>query len=76
MRAVLADVRRLPRHEQEVLALCVWEGLSSGEVGEALGVPEGTVRRRLFRARARLREAAAHHEEPSPLPSSEGAAPQ
>jgi RNA polymerase sigma factor (sigma-70 family) len=76
MRTVLADVRRMPRAEQEVLALCIWEGLSSGAVAEALGVPEGTVRSRLFRARARLREAAARHEDPSPLPSSEGVIPQ
>jgi RNA polymerase sigma factor (sigma-70 family) len=76
MRSVLADVHRLPRHEQEVVTLCIWEGLSSGEVAEALGVPEGTVRSRLFRARVRLREAAVRHEDPTPLPSSEGVTPR
>ncbi|MFF4655089.1 RNA polymerase sigma factor [Streptomyces sp. NPDC001381] len=55
----LADVRRvlgrLRRHEREVLALCVWGGLDYAQAAEALGVPVGTVRSRLSRARARLR---------------------
>lgn len=56
----LAEVRRvlgrLRRHEREVLALCVWGGLDYAQAAEALGVPLGTVRSRLSRARARLRE--------------------
>ena len=44
----------LPRHELEVLALCVWSGLGYAEAAEALNVPVGTVRSRLSRARARL----------------------
>ncbi|MFJ8104312.1 RNA polymerase sigma factor [Streptomyces sp. NPDC096132] len=55
----LADVRRvlgrLRRHEREVIALCVWGGLDYAQAAEALGVPVGTVRSRLSRARARLR---------------------
>lgn len=56
----LAEVRRvlgrLRRHEREVLALCVWGGLDYAQAAEALGVPVGTVRSRLSRARKRLRE--------------------
>ncbi len=44
----------LPRHELEVLALCVWSGLGYAAAAEALGVPVGTVRSRLARGRARL----------------------
>ena len=55
----LAAVRqvygRLRRGEREVLALCVWSGLDYAQAAEALGVPVGTVRSRLSRARARLR---------------------
>ena len=45
----------LTQSETEVLALCVWSGLSYAEAAETLGVPVGTVRSRLSRARARLR---------------------
>jgi RNA polymerase sigma-70 factor (ECF subfamily) len=44
------------RAEREVFTLCVWEGLDTAEVAEALGVTAGTVRVRLSRARRRLRE--------------------
>jgi RNA polymerase sigma factor (sigma-70 family) len=47
----LAD---LPGPELEVLALCVWSGLSYADAAEALRVPVGTVRSRLSRARAKL----------------------
>jgi len=47
----LAD---LPGPELEVLALCVWSGLSYADAAEALHVPVGTVRSRLSRARAKL----------------------
>jgi RNA polymerase sigma-70 factor (ECF subfamily) len=40
--------------ELEVLALCVWSGLGYADAAEALGVPVGTVRSRLSRARTRL----------------------
>ena len=59
MRAVLSAVAALPRREQDVLALCVWSGLSYEEAARALGVPVGTVRSRLSRARARLVESGA-----------------
>jgi RNA polymerase sigma factor (sigma-70 family) len=56
MRAVLRVLGKLPRGDQDVLALCVWEGLTYEEAAVALDVPVGTVRSRLSRARARLRE--------------------
>jgi RNA polymerase sigma factor (sigma-70 family) len=58
IQARLADaldaLRRLPRREQDVVALCVWTQLSYEEAAAALGVPVGTVRSRLSRARSRL----------------------
>jgi len=50
-------LRGLPRHEREVLALVAWGELSYEETAAALGVPVGTVRSRLSRARARLGDA-------------------
>ncbi|MFD9791652.1 RNA polymerase sigma factor [Streptomyces sp. NPDC059070] len=54
--AVRQALTLLRRPEREVLALCVWCGLDYAEAGEALGVPTGTVRSRLSRARVRLRK--------------------
>lgn len=58
---------QLPRHEREVFALCDWMELSYEDAALALGVPLGTVRSRLSRARRRLRELdpAIGHEEGS-----------
>jgi RNA polymerase sigma factor (sigma-70 family) len=61
MRATLAALRRLPRRDLDVVALCVWSELSYEDAAAALGVPVGTVRSRLSRARARLAELAAAH---------------
>ncbi|MFF2120717.1 RNA polymerase sigma factor [Kitasatospora sp. NPDC058184] len=54
--AAKAALERLRPAEREVFALYVWEGLDHAAVAEALGRPVGTVRSRLSRARARLRE--------------------
>ncbi|WP_185996208.1 RNA polymerase sigma factor [Nocardioides campestrisoli] len=54
--------------EIEVLALCVWSGVSTRDAARALGVAEGTVRSRLSRARARLRALATSQPPPSPRP--------
>ncbi|WP_051425794.1 RNA polymerase sigma factor [Jiangella gansuensis] len=62
MKQILRVFRRLPKQEQEVLALCVWGERTYAEAAVALGIPVGTVRSRLARARAhmeRLTEAAA-----------------
>lgn len=56
MRSVLKQVATLPRPQQDVIALCVWSGLSYEEAATALQVPVGTVRSRLARARASLGE--------------------
>jgi RNA polymerase sigma factor (sigma-70 family) len=56
--ALRAAVRGLPPRERDVL-ICVWSGLDSAEAARALGVPEGTVRTRLSRARRHLRALAA-----------------
>jgi RNA polymerase sigma-70 factor (ECF subfamily) len=56
MARVLALVERLPRRDQDVLALCAWSELTYQEAAIALDIPVGTVRSRLARARARLAE--------------------
>lgn len=60
---VRAAVTKLRRGEREVLALCVGAGLDYAAAAEALGVPVGTVRSRLSRARTKL----AKHMEPVPI---------
>ena len=47
-------VESLPRREAETLVLIAWGELSYEETAAALGVPIGTVRSRLARARSRL----------------------
>jgi RNA polymerase sigma factor (sigma-70 family) len=54
MRAVVAALARLPRTDRDVVALCLWSELSYDDAALALGVPVGTVRSRLSRARQRL----------------------
>lgn len=49
-------VSRLTRDEREVLKLREFRGLSYAEVSRVLRTPSGTVRSRVFRARAKLRE--------------------
>ena len=56
MQRVLAFVRQLPRRELEVFALCGWFDLTYEDAALALGIPVGTVRSRLSRARKRLQE--------------------
>jgi RNA polymerase sigma factor (sigma-70 family) len=55
MKILLENIRELRPEEQEVLALCDWSGLTYAEAADALGVPIGSVRSRLSRARAKLR---------------------
>ena len=70
MRTVLRAIAKLPRREQDVLALCAWAELSYEEAAVALGVPIGTVRSRLSRARTRIRElSSAHGDEPDCEPA-------
>ncbi|AXG79843.1 RNA polymerase sigma factor [Streptomyces paludis] len=52
--AIHGALGQLRRQEREVLALCVWSGLDYRQTAQALGIPVGTVRSRLSRARAKL----------------------
>jgi RNA polymerase sigma factor (sigma-70 family) len=52
----LSRLKKLPVREQDVFVLCVGMELSYEDAAIALGLPVGTVRSRLSRARARLRE--------------------
>ena len=53
---VLAALKRLPAKEQSVVVLTVLEGYPDRAAAEALGIPVGTVKSRLARAKAKLRE--------------------
>jgi RNA polymerase sigma-70 factor (ECF subfamily) len=53
--ALTAAVGALPPAEREVLLLVAWEQLTPAQAALALGVPPGTARSRLHRARAALR---------------------
>ena len=55
-RKALALLGTLSKSEQDVFVLCVGMELSYEDTADALGLPIGTVRSRLSRARARLRE--------------------
>jgi RNA polymerase sigma factor (sigma-70 family) len=73
IKALHRALAALPRSELEVLALCVWSGLGYAEAAEALGIPVGTVRSRLSRARAKLgrlteRELRGNSREPPAVP--------
>ncbi|MGW1209535.1 RNA polymerase sigma factor [Streptomyces sp. NPDC002499] len=57
-RAELAGaLAQLPARHRDVLLLIAWGDLDYAEAAEALGVPVGTVRSRLHRARTKLRGA-------------------
>jgi RNA polymerase sigma-70 factor (ECF subfamily) len=53
-REVFATIAALPAASRDVLVAVDVAGLSYGEAAEAMGVPEGTITSRLFRARARV----------------------
>ncbi|MFI6942120.1 RNA polymerase sigma factor [Streptomyces sp. NPDC050418] len=57
--ALAPELRRvigeLPSEERELLLLVAWEELSPTEAAAVVGIPAGTARSRLHRARARLR---------------------
>lgn len=66
LRAAREAVRALPRRELDVLTLVAWGELTYEETAAALGVPVGSVRSRLARARARLGDA---FDVPPPVPT-------
>jgi RNA polymerase sigma factor (sigma-70 family) len=65
---VLEALAALDTDQRDVVLLFAWEGLSYEEIGSALGVPVGTVRSPLARARRRLRKQLAH---PTPVAGSD-----
>lgn len=56
MARVLERLATLPTADQEVLQLCAWEGLDMRTAAHVLGIPVGTVKSRLSRARNRLKD--------------------
>lgn len=54
-RAALDCLRELNRGEQDVVALCAWAELTYEQAAKVLGVPVGTVRSRLARAREKVK---------------------
>jgi len=53
---VQAAIQRLPEDFRAAVVLCDVVGLSYQEIGKSLGIPVGTVRSRIHRGRALLRE--------------------
>ena len=53
---VLAALKRLPAREQSVVVLTVLEGYPERVTAETLGIPVGTVKSRLARAKSKLRD--------------------
>jgi RNA polymerase sigma-70 factor (ECF subfamily) len=52
---VLSALRKLPEKEQSVVVLTIMQGYGMSETATALGIPVGTVKSRLSRAKTRLR---------------------
>ncbi len=55
-RALLRALDGLPMEQRAAVVLCEVEGYTSAEAARIVGVPEGTVRTRLFHAKQKLRE--------------------
>ena len=70
-RKLAAALARLPAGYRDTLLLVVWAELSYDETAQALGVPVGTVRSRLSRARSGLRRALGNRD-PSALAEEPG----
>lgn len=56
---LLRALRRIPLELQLVLQLHYWDEVPTAEIGEILGIPAGTVKSRLFRARSLVKESIA-----------------
>ncbi|MFI1012291.1 RNA polymerase sigma factor [Streptomyces sp. NPDC020965] len=63
--AAARALKRLKKGEREVFTLVVWSGLGYAATAEALGIPVGTVRSRLSRAREKLRRLVEEELEPA-----------
>jgi RNA polymerase sigma factor (sigma-70 family) len=60
LRTALDAISALSESEQEVVMLVLWAELSYEETATALGIPVGTVRSRLSRARSKLQISLSH----------------
>ncbi|MEY9965860.1 RNA polymerase sigma factor (sigma-70 family) [Streptacidiphilus sp. MAP12-16] len=54
--ALRAALRELPQVERELLLLTAWEQLTPAEAAHVAGIPAGTARSRLHRARSRMQQ--------------------
>ncbi|WP_241980639.1 sigma-70 family RNA polymerase sigma factor [Cryobacterium sp. Hh11] len=57
VKEIAAALRKMPARDRDALLLYAWSDLDYAGVAEALGIPMGTVRSRLNRARQTLRRA-------------------
>ncbi|MCU0508875.1 MAG: sigma-70 family RNA polymerase sigma factor [Anaerolineae bacterium] len=57
MSMLMAEIRKLPKEQQQVLILCDLQGLAYHEAASVTGSNLGTVKSRLSRARAKMRDA-------------------
>ncbi len=53
---ILAALRRLPAAERSVIVLTILEGYPERDAAQTLGIPVGTVKSRLSRAKTKLRD--------------------
>ena len=51
---VRREMERLPEEQYRILVMRELAGMSYGEIAQAVGISEGTVKSRIFRARSRL----------------------
>jgi RNA polymerase sigma factor (sigma-70 family) len=65
VRVLAAALARLPAGHRDALLLVAWADLSYEQAARSLGVPVGTVRSRLSRARAQIRRSLAELDPPS-----------
>jgi RNA polymerase sigma-70 factor (ECF subfamily) len=59
---LLRALRSIPLELQLLLQLHYWDEVPTAEIGEILGIPAGTVKSRLFRARGAVKESITHLE--------------
>lgn len=65
--AVRAAFARLSAAEQDVVSLCVIQGMTNTDAAVALGIPAGTVKSRLSRAKSRLADLTAALDDPTSI---------
>jgi RNA polymerase sigma factor (sigma-70 family) len=58
---IAAALGRLPEESRSIVVMCDLEGYSYEEIADIFGVPVGTVRSRLSRARSQLQRQLYHH---------------